>query len=132
MIEEKKKLSLMYSVLLILFSILIAVVGQVLLKIGISKIGINSFTNLSALGGFFSGIIKSPLVLTGLFLYVVSAAIWMVVLATVDLSFAYPFLGITYILILTVSKFILKEDVNPLRWIGSLIIIAGVVLVSKG
>jgi drug/metabolite transporter (DMT)-like permease len=132
MIEERKKLSLVYSVLLILISILIAVGGQVLLKIGITRIGINNFNSLGAFGEFFSGIIKSPLVLTGLFLYVISAALWMIVLSTVDLSFAYPFLGVTYVMILLVSKFILKEDVNPLRWIGALIITAGVVVISRG
>ena len=132
MIEEKKKLSLLYSVLLILLSITIAVGGQLLLKIGINRIGISDFSSLSSLGGFFLGIVKSPLVLIGLFLYVISAAIWMVILSTVDLSFAYPFLGITYVLILVVSRFVLKEDVNPLRWIGALIITAGVVVLSRG
>ena len=132
MIEEKKKLSLLYSILLILLSISIAVGGQLLLKIGINRIGINDFSSLSSLGGFFLGIVKSPLVLIGLFLYVISAAIWMVILSTVDLSFAYPFLGITYVLILVVSRFVLKEDVNPLRWIGALIITAGVVVLSRG
>jgi len=132
MIGEKKKLNVSYSILLILVSISIAVVGQVLLKIGIDRIGINGFNSLGSLAGFFSGIVKSPLVLGGLFLYLISAAIWMLVLSAVDLSFAYPFLGLTYVLILVVSKFILKEDVNPLRWIGSLIVIAGVIVVSKG
>ena len=56
----------------------------------------------------------------------------MIVLSTVDLSFAYPFLGVTYVMILLVSKFILKEDVNPLRWVGALIITAGVVVISRG
>jgi drug/metabolite transporter (DMT)-like permease len=132
MIEEKKKLSLIYSVLLILLSISIAVGGQLLLKIGINRIGISDFGSFSALGGFFAGIIKSPLVIIGLLLYVISAAIWMIVLSAVDLSFAYPFIGFTYVLILILSKFILKEDVNPLRWIGTLIITAGVVVLSRG
>jgi drug/metabolite transporter (DMT)-like permease len=132
MIGEKKKLSLIYSVLLILLSISIAVGGQLLLKIGINRIGISDFSSFSALGGFFAGIIKSPLVIVGLLLYVISAAIWMVVLSTVDLSFAYPFLGFTYVLVLVLSKFILKEDVNPLRWTGALIITAGVIVLSRG
>ena len=72
------------------------------------------------------------MVLTGLFLYLISAAIWLIVLSTVDLSFAYPFLGFTYVMVLVLSKFILKEDVNPIRWIGALIITAGVVIISRG
>jgi drug/metabolite transporter (DMT)-like permease len=72
------------------------------------------------------------MVLTGLFLYFISAAIWLVILSTVDLSFAYPFIGLSYVLVLILSRFILKEEVNPIRWIGAFIITAGVVIISRG
>ncbi|HAJ94798.1 MAG TPA: transporter [Actinobacteria bacterium] len=132
MIEEKKSLSLTSSVLLILLSISIAVGGQLLLKIGIDRIGISDFSGMKSIIGLFTGVIKSPMVLTGLFLYFISAAIWLVVLSTVDLSFAYPFIGFTYVMVLVLSKFVLKEDVNPVRWIGALIITTGVVVISRG
>lgn len=125
-------MSLTSSILLILLSISIAVGGQLLLKIGINHIGVVSLGSLSALKQLFLGIAKSPIVITGLFLYVISAAIWLIVIAAVDLSFAYPFIGFTYVLILVISKFILKEDVNPIRWIGALIITIGVIVISRG
>jgi multidrug transporter EmrE-like cation transporter len=127
-----KNLSLTKSILLILLSITIAVGGQVLLKIGLNKIGEMRINSASALGNFFISVIKSPLVVTGRFCYVISAAIWLVVLSAVDLSFAYPFIGLTYVLILIVSKFVLKEDVNPIRWAGAAIITIGVVVISRG
>jgi len=125
-------LSLTKSILLILLSIVIAVGGQVLLKLGLNKIGSINVNSLSGLGHLFLGIIKSPMVLTGLFCYVISAAIWLVVLSAVQLSFAYPFIGLTYVLILFISKFVLKEDVNPIRWVGAAIITIGVVVISRG
>ncbi|MBU2563605.1 MAG: EamA family transporter [Actinobacteria bacterium] len=125
-------MSLGSSILLILFSISIAVAGQILLKIGINRIGMVNFGNLDALKQLFFGVIKSPLVISGLFLYVISAAIWLVVLSAVDLSFAYPFIGFTYVMVLVLSKFILKEDVNPIRWAGALIITIGVIVISRG
>lgn len=132
MIKERNKMSLGSSILLILFSISIAVAGQILLKIGINRIGMVNFSNLDTLKQLFFGVIKSPLVISGLFLYVISAAIWLVVLSAVDLSFAYPFIGFTYVMILVLSKFILKEDVNPIRWAGALIITIGVIVISRG
>ncbi len=132
MIKERKKLSLLSSVLLILLSISIAMGGQLLLKTGIDRIGINGFGSMKSLIGLFSGIIRSPMVLTGLFLYFISAAIWLVVLSTVELSFAYPFIGITYVMVMVLSRFILKEEVNPLRWAGAFIITVGVVVISRG
>ncbi len=132
MIKEKKGLSLVNSILLILLSISIAVCGQILLKIGINRIGIGDFSSMDTVRQLFVGVIKSPIVLTGLFLYFISAAIWIVVLSTVDLSFAYPFIGLTYVLVLVLSKFILKEDVSPVRWVGAAIITIGVIVISRG
>ena len=132
MIKEKNNLNLTKSILLILLSISIAVGGQILLKIGMNHIGNIAVNSMSALGHLFLGVIKSPIVLVGLFMYVISAAIWLVVISAVDLSFAYPFIGLTYVLIPIVSKFILKENVNPIRWIGTAIIIIGVVVISRG
>ena len=132
MIKEKKNLSLVNSILLILLSISIAVCGQLLLKIGINRIGIGDLSGLGTLKQLFTGVIMSPLVLTGLFLYIISAAIWIVVLSAVDLSFAYPFIGLTYVLVLVLSKLILKEDVNLIRWAGAAIITVGVIVISRG
>jgi len=124
-------LSLTGSILLILLSISIAVGGQLLLKIGINRIGIVNIEGFDFLKQLFLGVIKSPLILTGLFLYVISAAIWLIVISVVDLSFAYPFIGFTYVMVLVLSKFILKEDVNPVRWIGAIVITIGVIVISR-
>jgi multidrug transporter EmrE-like cation transporter len=132
MIKEKNNLSLTKSILLILISISIAVGGQILLKIGMNRIGNIAVNSMSSLGHLFLGVVKSPIVLVGLFMYVISAAIWLIVISAVDLSFAYPFIGLTYVLILIVSKFILKESVNPIRWAGAAIITIGVVVISRG
>ncbi len=125
-------MSLVNSILLILLSISIAVCGQLLLKIGINRIGIGDLSGLGTLKQLFTGVIMSPLVLTGLFLYIISAAIWIVVLSAVDLSFAYPFLGLTYVLVLALSKLVLKEDVSIIRWAGAAIITIGVIVMSRG
>ena len=130
--KKKTGLTLTKSILVILLSIGIAVGGQILLKIGMNKIGPINISSAGSLGHLFSEIFKSPVVLAGLFLYMISAALWLIVISSVDLSFAYPFIGLTYVLILIVSKFVLKEDVNPVRWIGTAIITIGVVVISRG
>jgi len=129
-IGEKPKMGLGLSIALILLSITIAVGGQLLLKVGMNKIGVDP-TGLAEIKILFAGVIKSPVVILGLLCYVLSAAIWLVVLSAVDLSFAYPFIGFSYVLVLVLSKFVLKEDVNPIRWIGAAVITAGVILISR-
>ncbi len=130
--KEKKKLSLARSVTLILISITIAVGGQILLKIGMGRIGALDLRGIGSVVTLFVEVIKSPIVLLGLFMYVISAGLWLIVLSAVDLSFAYPFIGLTYVFVLFLSKFILKEDVNPIRWAGAAIITIGVIVLSRG
>lgn len=130
--REKEKLSLAKSITLILISVGIAVGGQILLKVGMNRIGALDLNGLGSLTRLFLEVVKSPTVLLGLFLYVISAALWLIVLSTVDLSFAYPFIGLTYVFVLILSKFILKEDVNPIRWAGAAIITIGVFVLSRG
>lgn len=130
--REKRKLSLARSVTFILISISIAVAGQLVLKIGMDRIGALDLRGIASVVHLLTEVVKSPLVLLGLFLYVISAGLWLVVLSAVDLSFAYPFIGLTYVMVLVLSRLILKEDVNPIRWAGAAIITIGVIVLSRG
>jgi multidrug transporter EmrE-like cation transporter len=47
----------------------------------------------------------------------------------VPLSIAYPFNAIGYLVILTASIVILHERANLLTWGGSLLVVAGVIIV---
>lgn len=119
------------SILLILLSIIIAVTGQVCLKVGMNQISKLSSVNFGSLMVFLKKIVGSPLVVLGLFLYGLSALVWLVVLSRVDLSFAYPMIGLSYVLVLVISSLFLKEQVGLIRWLGAAIIILGVILISR-
>lgn len=123
--------SLVKSILLILLSILIAIGGQVLLKVGMNQISSAEIISLNGAKSFFLAVLKSPKVMTGLFLYGLSAIVWLIILSRVDLSFAYPMIGISYIFMLVISKFLLNEHVSPLRWIGAVVISIGVVIITR-
>ena len=47
------------------------------------------------------------------------------------LSFAYPFASLTYALILLADRFLLHEQIPPLRWAGVFFIMLGIVLVAQ-
>jgi len=114
------------TMLLILINIILAVVGQTITKVGITKIG--SFTDMP-IRDFIIKAFLSPLVLTGLFLYIISAIIWFMVLSKVDLSVAYPTLSLGYIIILFVGYFYLGEPLSVIKFIGVLLICGGVYLI---
>ena len=114
---------------LILLSILCGVAGQTVIKIGVSQPGASE-----AAAGFLpliTMILRSPMVLLGLMLYGLGALAWIAVLSRLDLSVAYPFLALNFVLVTFSSQFFLGENVPGMRWIGVLVICGGILLVAR-
>lgn len=120
-----------YSIALILASVLVGVLGQLFLKAGVSKLGIIGGAALSNLPQLLGTVATNPQILIGLAFYGLGAAMWIIVLSRVDLSLAYPMLGLGYVVVLLTSWLVFGEAVTPLRWVGALMIVAGVVLVAR-
>lgn len=73
----------------------------------------------------------SPQVVGGLALYALGAIVWLFVLAKVDVSFAYPFVGLGFILTMLLGWWWLNEPVDLTRVVGTLLVASGVFLVSR-
>lgn len=114
---------------LILLSILAGVAGQTVIKMGVSQPGASEAA--TGLLPLLNVIIRSPLVILGLLLYGIGALSWIAVLSRVDLSTAYPFLALNFILVTFSAQFILGESVPGLRWLGVLVICIGILLVAR-
>ena len=118
------------ALLLILTSILSSVAGQTAIKLGVEQPA--AAARLAGGGlGVIAAIFSSPLVLAGLGLYGVGALAWIGVLSRLDLSRAYPFLALNFVLIALVSRFFLGEEIPLLRWLGIGCIVAGIFLVAR-
>ncbi len=120
-----------FDILAIFISIILAVIGQLLLKMGMLRIGKVSF-NISTLVHQYAKILLNPLVIAGLFSFFISMLIWLYVLSRMELSFAYPFVALNYVLILLGSYFLLKEAITPMKVMGVIVIVVGVYLVARG
>jgi len=115
----------------IFVSIFLAVVGQLLLKMGMLRFGKLSFS-ISNLAPQYTRILLNPFVIAGLFGFFISMLVWLYVLSRMELSFAYPFVALNYVLILFGSYFLFKETISPLKMVGVVVIIIGVYLVARG
>lgn len=106
-------------------AILTGVVGQLLLKQGMSQrpgFQLNEIVML----------IMVPSVLGGFLSYGLSTLLYLSALANLDLSLAYPTVSLGYVLVILMSKIMFDETVSSTRWVATLIICAGVVLVGLG
>ena len=61
----------------------------------------------------------------------ISVGVWIVALSRVDVSLAYPMLSIGYIVTALAAAHWFGEDLNPMRIAGIVVIILGVVLISR-
>ena len=120
-------------ILFIIVSVLLAATAQLTLKYGVDRVtkGGHSGIVLSEPATSALRVAREPFVWAGLILFAISAAVWIVVLSRVSLSFAYPFAALTYIIIVLFDQLILKVPVPGLRWAGVLLIATGIVLVSR-
>lgn len=120
------------SIALILFSIALALGGQFLLKSGMNQVGQIGGGSIAYYKAMLFKTFINPYVIVGLLLYALSSVFWLIVLSRVDLSFAYPFLGIGYLIIMFISWRYLHEPMSALRIAGAVLIGLGVVLISRG
>ncbi len=114
------------NVSLVLFAVTTAAIGQVMLKHGMQ---VASSRAAHSHGSLAVSAATSAWVLVGLLVFAVSAVAWLAALSRVPLSVAYPFNALGYLGILTASVLVLHERANLLTWMGSLLVVSGLIIV---
>jgi multidrug transporter EmrE-like cation transporter len=114
------------SLALLLFAVGSAATGQVLLKHGMETAAKRV---AESRGSLVVAAATSPWVVLGLTVFAVSAVAWLTTLSRVPLSIAYPFNALGHLAILTASVVVLNERANVWTWVGSLFVVAGLIMV---
>lgn len=105
-----------FFVVLLVISTLLGSMGQLFFKIGVDSSGI--YTIL-------------PFIIAGLVSYGVATLIYLYILGRAHLSWAYGFVGFSYIFTTILAFFILGEVVSPDRWAGVIIIAIGTAVIGS-
>jgi uncharacterized membrane protein len=104
--------------------------AQLLLKNGLLQVG-GFPVSLSKIGPFFLSAYTNVYILCAVLLTIVTALAWTLAVSKGELSRAYPFMALSYVLVALFSLLIFKEDVSLLRWTGVAVICLGVFLISR-
>jgi len=80
----------------------------------------------------FRAISTNLYVIGGLGLYFASAAVWLLVLARIDVSLAYPMVGLGFVVTMLLAWMIHDETLTLTKVAGTLLISAGVYVMAKG
>ena len=124
------------SYVLIIISVGLAISGQICLRRGMTdvkgKTGMGAGELIKKPATFIKEIATTWLVLLGLILFMISALFWLIVLTDVPLGVAYPFVSLTYIVVMLYDKFFENREILALNWVGVAAIVAGIVLINWG
>ena len=115
---------------LAVIAVCIGSIGQIILKIGTNNYPRSISNDFYSSFSSFLKIIFFPQIFIGLSCYAVSALLWIIVLSHLEVSKAYPILGLSYIFVLLLSFFLLGESLTLTKILGSFLILFGVVLIS--
>jgi drug/metabolite transporter (DMT)-like permease len=116
--------------ILILFMVLFAPLGNVLLSKGMKGVGSANNWELGDLLHILVSVLSSGYIWMGIACLLAFFVAYMLVLTWADYSYVQPASSFSYAVVAVLSYFLLGEAVPPLRWAGILVICAGVFIVG--
>lgn len=114
-------------ILLIAVAILLDVTGQLGFKLGLDRLPDQN--GGFRLREFWVQLAGAPLLWFGVGAYVVEFIVWLLVLSLAPLSLVFPAVSLSYVGVVLAGWLVLGEEVSKRRWLGTVVITCGVMLV---
>ena len=116
---------------LVLVSVLLSSIAQIVLKGGMSSAAVHSAAAQGLNLRMAIAIASNVKVLCGLLIYFASAAVWLLVLARIAVGFAYPFVGLGFVMTMLLAWLVRGEIPSSAQIVGTLTICLGVTLMAR-
>jgi len=115
------------TALLIAITLVLITSGQLLQKLAADKAATTTDGR-----GLVIGLIRQPETWGAALCLGAGMGFWLAVLYRMEVSQAYPYLGLGYVLVLLASRFWLGEHISRGRWFGVVLIVVGIGVLSLG
>ncbi|WP_404454668.1 EamA family transporter [Virgibacillus necropolis] len=80
---------------------------------------------------FIFRLLLDPLILSGFLSAFVASLFWMAAMTKFNISFAYPFMSLSFVLVFLLSVFLFGEPVTSQKVIGLSLIVLGIIVTSQ-
>lgn len=114
----------------IALTIAFTVYGQLILKFRMDTVGQLPLEFTAKTRALFL-LVFDPWIFSGLIAAFLASLAWMAALSKLDLSHAYPFMSLNFVLVLLLSVVLLNEPLTTPRVIGIILIVLGTVIASQ-
>ncbi|MBH87879.1 MAG: 4-amino-4-deoxy-L-arabinose transferase [Pelagibacterales bacterium] len=116
------------NLIFIVTSVLLNALAQILLKAGMKNFGnIDLKNNITQT---VLSISLNPYIISGFISYGISIILWLWVLSKVDVSLAYPFQALGYIIVTILAWLVFQENINLIRIIALIFITLGLIILA--
>lgn len=99
-------------------------IGQTLWKTGIKEVSLGSVREIIAL-------LLNKYMLAGILVYITSTFYWFTIIKKFEITKVYPLQSMSYIIVLLLGYFILKEPITKSTLVGTLVIVLGVFIITN-
>lgn len=113
------------ALVLLLMAICLGAAGQLFIKIGLSGLGDRPPPLVVVLSLFRSGYVAG-----GFACYALSSVLYLLALSKLALSYAYPLVALSYVLVTILAWRVLHERIPAIRVLGLAVILAGVIIMA--
>ena len=111
-------------------TIALSAYGQLVLKWRLNTLGPLPAPTVEK-GVFLLRALLDPFVLSSFGAAFLASLTWMAALTKFDLTYAYPFMSFTFLVVALVGYWWLQEPMNPTKVIGLLLVVLGIIVASR-
>ena len=110
------------------FGVLFGALGNICLSRGMRCVGESGY---ECAHDAILGAVTEPYIVAGVILLGTFLLLYLASLSWEDLSYVLPLTAGDYVLVTILAFLLLHEDVEPLRWAGSILVATGIALVAR-
>lgn len=121
----------MLDYLYIAGTILLTIYGQIVVKWQVSGAGALPEGNAEKTW-FLVALLLNPWILSAFAAAFLASVCWMAAMTKFQLSYAYPFTSLSFIMVLLLSGLIFRESITLPKVLGAVIIMVGIAVGSRG
>lgn len=111
-------------------TVLLTVYGQIVLRWQVAAAG-QPPADVAGRIQFLAELLFQPWVLSAVAATFVAGLAWMLALTRFELSYAYPWMGLNYLLVLFLGVTLFGEQMTWERTVGTLLVVAGLILLAQ-
>ncbi len=115
----------------ILATVVFTIYSQLIMRWQVSQAGALP-GDLSGKLNFVGHLFLNPWVLSSILATLLAGISWMLAMSRFEISYAYPWIGLNFVLMLLFGVLLFGESMSVAKVIGTMLVVAGIVVMARG